>query len=549
MPKNKLSLLDPELDKFNVTVREDVDFQNLLSLAKADNVLIENKLILLFKAASLIILNHPHQKKSIKWAYQVIEHVATKCRPEITAFLQSGSTDNSTLPNFINTLFDSFKQLELSTNVLVAIIECIASAQIYYSHSIFLNYIKPNLDKNQISLEGKISLTKHIINSSIALESNYNELLKLAYRMLWRDDLDFIHAMFYEMRDSPSYSLIKKTPDFAHGLTIISISHAMTLTGTTEFSSMLALESQKKIARELMPIRVLETLSLSSRSALLKVTKDNHIYALKIWLLKNTNTQSKCFQVEANILRKLHHKHIVSYAGEYFSDECQLGFLYTEYISGENLHYFIARNPTLDVNLRQILCEQLLTAADYLYKANIFHGDMKTSNIMICNGEHLKLIDFDIANDYSETTQHRSTYPIFCGTQSHMDLPPLLESMITGYYQCESFNAAWQYCMYSIGAILHELWHMKLVFHISFAPVKKHWDAEESYQLNITWHNAFNTLSEADAKVPIGAFINNCLFSKAGSRPMPHDYFIDNEWKAFKKDFDGSDSEMFQSLI
>ncbi|EUC62990.1 tyrosine kinase catalytic domain protein [Rhizoctonia solani AG-3 Rhs1AP] len=55
---------------------------------------------------------------------------------------------------------------------------------------------------------------------------------------------------------------------------------------------------------------------------------------------------------------------------------------------------FVNENPGVD---RLALCTQLISAAAYLHRHNVVHGDIKSSNVLICDKGNVKVMDFGVS--------------------------------------------------------------------------------------------------------------------------------------------------------
>ncbi|CUA69587.1 hypothetical protein RSOLAG22IIIB_08594 [Rhizoctonia solani] len=55
---------------------------------------------------------------------------------------------------------------------------------------------------------------------------------------------------------------------------------------------------------------------------------------------------------------------------------------------------FVNKHP--DVN-RLALCAQLISAVAYLHKNSVIHGDIKSSNVLICDKGEVKIMDFGVS--------------------------------------------------------------------------------------------------------------------------------------------------------
>ena len=124
------------------------------------------------------------------------------------------------------------------------------------------------------------------------------------------------------------------------------------------------------------------------------------------WLLKGLQkekAQETAYQQrlrkELDLMMALQHQNIVSAVGLEQVEglgEC----IVMEYVDGMTLREWMAASPGLTHKRR--IAEELMDAVGYLHSKGIVHRDLKPENILITrNGEHLKLIDFGLADSDS----------------------------------------------------------------------------------------------------------------------------------------------------
>jgi serine/threonine protein kinase len=122
----------------------------------------------------------------------------------------------------------------------------------------------------------------------------------------------------------------------------------------------------------------------------------NTKYLLKIALSKSS---------EATVLREFHqirkignHENIRKILGLGEHDDIQ--FLVLEYIEGKRI---IDLADNLDLKLKISLCRQLLLVFNHVHNAGVLHGDIHMSNFLVNTDMTLKLIDFGMSVELSES--------------------------------------------------------------------------------------------------------------------------------------------------
>lgn len=121
------------------------------------------------------------------------------------------------------------------------------------------------------------------------------------------------------------------------------------------------------------------------------------------WLLKglpkevaNKTAYQQRLRKELEILIQMQHPNIVTTIG--LENVDGLGkCIVTEYVDGTTLKEWLQGNDSQ--KKRKDVLRELLEAVDYIHKKGFAHRDLKPENIIITrNGEHVKLIDFGLAD-------------------------------------------------------------------------------------------------------------------------------------------------------
>ncbi|KAM7409839.1 hypothetical protein PAMA_001372 [Pampus argenteus] len=102
---------------------------------------------------------------------------------------------------------------------------------------------------------------------------------------------------------------------------------------------------------------------------------------------------------EYQLLKRLHHTHLVQLHTAYISS-CYL-VLVEELCPGKELLYSLAgRDLYSEAQVAELLV-QILSAVDYLHSRRVIHLDLKSDNMLVDDGNHLKIVDFGSAQSFT----------------------------------------------------------------------------------------------------------------------------------------------------
>lgn len=112
------------------------------------------------------------------------------------------------------------------------------------------------------------------------------------------------------------------------------------------------------------------------------------------------------------------HPHMVEMIGycEYAPDSGPV-FIISKFVSGQNIDDFFRTFPFGPEKIEKI-CHaiyQVLDALDYLHSKGVVHKDIKPSNIMVEDGNNVRLMDLGIASSYCDPRQNMG----FSGTPQY----------------------------------------------------------------------------------------------------------------------------------
>ncbi|XP_072041340.1 mitogen-activated protein kinase kinase kinase 13-B-like [Amphiura filiformis] len=125
------------------------------------------------------------------------------------------------------------------------------------------------------------------------------------------------------------------------------------------------------------------------------------VAAKKMPILPSDDIGEK-FGSEINYLQTLEHENIITYYGHAVTKENLV--IITEYAPNGSLHDYLKRTRRLPPELKVEWAIQIAKGIKYLQDKKILHRDVKSGNILITGQNNLKICDFGVAKDLSNTT-------------------------------------------------------------------------------------------------------------------------------------------------
>ncbi|XP_031386684.1 probable leucine-rich repeat receptor-like protein kinase At2g28990 isoform X2 [Punica granatum] len=225
------------------------------------------------------------------------------------------------------------------------------------------------------------------------------------------------------------------------------------------------------------------------------------------------------FETEANLLSKIHHRHLVSLLG--YCDEPENMALIYEYMPKGNLHENLSGKNGEVLTWDRRLCIAVDTAKglDYLHNGcdtPIIHRDIKTANILLDEHLRAKISDFGLSRIFPSVNDILiATNPV--GTRGYLD---------PEYYTSRSLTAKSD--VYSFGVVLLEL--------ITARPVQGEeyiveWAAQEvkkqGYQIQQIVDPRLDGQYDPDTAEKLVSISLSCVEKTVANRPDIHKVLAD----------------------
>ena len=228
-----------------------------------------------------------------------------------------------------------------------------------------------------------------------------------------------------------------------------------------------------------------------------------HTVAIKL-VHQSNHEYYRNFQREVQTLARLTHAHVLP-VFEYGEQDAWF-YMVMPYIAYGTLKQHLAQGPLSTHEAGRILV-QLANALYSVHERGIAHGDIKTSNILLHDGEHVYLADFGLAQSMQETSDTVHSH-ILQGTPEYM-APELTTRGVTPASD-----------IYALGVVLYQMLTGLLPFRSSTS-IGLYWKhlheqpVAPSFYNPLLSHAIDKVVLRALAKTPVERFQTTLEFAHA----------------------------------
>ncbi|KAJ3434381.1 serine/threonine-protein kinase [Anaeramoeba flamelloides] len=129
--------------------------------------------------------------------------------------------------------------------------------------------------------------------------------------------------------------------------------------------------------------------------------------AIKIINLEETEDEIEDIKKEMTILQQCISPYIIKYQGSYLKNEDL--WIIMEFMGGGSVQDLLQPGVLQEIYITVIL-KQLLLGLDYLHSQGKIHRDIKASNVLLSPTGDVKLADFGVSGQLSESVQKRKSF-------------------------------------------------------------------------------------------------------------------------------------------
>lgn len=161
------------------------------------------------------------------------------------------------------------------------------------------------------------------------------------------------------------------------------------------------------------------------------------------------------FKNEASALNRLRHDNIVRVHNCFEANNTV--YYAMEYLNGGSVDDDLANRGPLPQRQALKLAAQVASALSYLHSSNMLHLDLKPSNIMLRDPDHVALIDFGLAKQFDDNGNPESSTTIGGGTPGYAPIEQQNSVELANFYGGKSSLLPVTMDIYAFGATLYKM--------------------------------------------------------------------------------------------
>lgn len=126
----------------------------------------------------------------------------------------------------------------------------------------------------------------------------------------------------------------------------------------------------------------------------------NRLAAIKIIKVEHQE-DFESIESEIRMMKGCVHPNIVAFYGSYIRRDKL--WICMEYCGGGSLQDIYHATGPLPENIIAFVCREVLRGLNYLHSVQIIHRDVKAANILFCDNAEVKLADFGVSAQITQT--------------------------------------------------------------------------------------------------------------------------------------------------